>query len=190
MIEDNVSIVLIGPQHVGKSTVGELLSQLLDVPFLDSDTLILSTHMPTGKTFLNIRELYKIKGKEKFQQLESDVYRTISPPFILATGGGLASNTQAIANLAKHHPKILLSSTPDIVWERIIKTGVPSYISHKSILDMTNEELQLAQETFHKIFIERMHVYQEIADMTIDTLHKSSSAIANEVYDRLSNNRE
>lgn len=189
MILGNVSIVFIGPQHVGKSTVGQLLSHMLDVPFLDSDALILSSNVSSEQTFSEIRELYKTKGKDEFQRLESHVYHDISPPFVLATGGGLASNSKAIDNLAQYHPKILLSSTSDVVWERIIQTGIPSYISHKDIRDMTDEEITLAQESFHKIFTERICVYRDIADITIDTLNKVPDEIVDEIYDKLSQNQ-
>ena len=78
-------IILIGFMGCGKTTLGKLLSNALNVPFLDTDVLIESQ---TNKT---IKELFNAFGEEHFRQLETDLLSEIKKKqqFVMATGGGL-----------------------------------------------------------------------------------------------------
>ncbi len=78
-------IVLIGFMGCGKTTLGKLLSQELNVPFFDTDALI------EAKTKQTISELFDAFGEAYFRALEKETLEEIKKEenFILATGGGL-----------------------------------------------------------------------------------------------------
>lgn len=83
-------LYLLGSRGVGKSTVGKLLAQRLQRPFLDLDELIEKTvGMP-------IADLFRARGEAWFRELESQTLALVgqavldgqSAPGIVALGGG------------------------------------------------------------------------------------------------------
>ena len=60
------NLILIGMMGSGKSTIGRLLAQKLNLRFLDIDFLI------EKKTKMRITEIFEIKGEETFRKLEKE----------------------------------------------------------------------------------------------------------------------
>jgi shikimate kinase len=76
-------IYLTGFMGSGKSTVGRLLSEKLDIPFYDLDKEI-ERHLSR-----QITELFETQGEYYFRDQESAVLKGIrSDPLVMATGGG------------------------------------------------------------------------------------------------------
>ena len=69
----------------GKTTVGRLVAERLDRPFLDSDEVI---EARTGRT---VREIFATDGEPAFRALEADVLAEAlgtAPPAVVAAAGG------------------------------------------------------------------------------------------------------
>lgn len=81
------NIVLIGMPGAGKTTIGKMLSEKLELEFKDVDDFI---ERESGKT---ISELFNI-SEEHFRSVESKACRTLSNncPIVIATGGGVVKN--------------------------------------------------------------------------------------------------
>ncbi|MGE5628032.1 MAG: shikimate kinase [Solirubrobacterales bacterium] len=81
------NIVLIGMPGAGKTTIGKILSERLQLEFIDVDDFI---EKESGKT---ISELFNI-NEEHFRSVESKACRTLSNnyPIVIATGGGVVKN--------------------------------------------------------------------------------------------------
>lgn len=77
-------IILIGYMGAGKTSLGRLLADSLNIRFINSDSEI---EQQTGMTIGQIFELY---GEDYFRNLEKEFLRTFNAQdsFILATGGG------------------------------------------------------------------------------------------------------
>lgn len=77
-------IVLIGPPGAGKSTVGELLAQELEVNFTDTDREI---EMQSGKS---ISEIFVEDGEAQFRKVEEEVvlHSLAEKSGVIALGGG------------------------------------------------------------------------------------------------------
>lgn len=78
-------IVLLGYMGSGKSTVGEKLSSLLNIPFQDLDILIEKTE---GMTISNI---FSSKGEIYFRKKEHQIFKEVlahKENMILSLGGG------------------------------------------------------------------------------------------------------
>ena len=78
---------LIGMMGSGKSTLGKLLAKRCELPFVDSDEIIVQTD---GRS---IPEIFAEEGEAFFRGLEHDCLKNIfderkGEPFILSTGGG------------------------------------------------------------------------------------------------------
>lgn len=82
-------VVLIGMMGVGKTTIGRLVAERLQWPFIDSDALI---EQAEGKP---ISEIFAEKGEPYFRQRELEVIRKVvndSTPVVLSIGGGAFMN--------------------------------------------------------------------------------------------------
>ena len=77
-----MNIYLIGMMGTGKSTIGELLTEKLDYPFVDLDEKIENS---AGKS---ITEIFENDGEENFRNLESEQLRSYSNS-VIACGGGI-----------------------------------------------------------------------------------------------------
>ena len=69
------SIVLVGLMGAGKTSVGRRLSELLNVPFFDSDSEI-----EAASAGMRIPEIFERFGEDEFRRLEREVRVTGSSP--------------------------------------------------------------------------------------------------------------
>jgi shikimate kinase len=88
-------LILVGLPGSGKSTVGRLVAEALDAPFVDLDEEI---ERRAGRS---IAEIFARDGERAFRQLELDAARAAlaGPPAVLAPGGGFfaADVTRTVA---------------------------------------------------------------------------------------------
>lgn len=85
MIMKEQHIFLIGFMGSGKSTVGELLAERLNLPFIDSDKEI---EKMEGR---KINDIFSTDGEAAFRQMEMNFLRQLksTKPAVIAVGGGL-----------------------------------------------------------------------------------------------------
>lgn len=96
-------LVLIGPPGAGKTTVGRLVAQQLEVPFVDTDELI------EADQGMSISDFFVEHGEAHFRQLEAAaVARAVESGGVVAVGGG-APMTEATAQLLEALPVVFLS---------------------------------------------------------------------------------
>jgi shikimate kinase len=90
------NIVLIGMPGAGKTTVGKMLYEKLDLKFVDVDEFIVEE---SGKT---IPELFDV-GESHFREVERRAVKKLSmgKSSIIATGGGVIKNKENIEELKK-----------------------------------------------------------------------------------------
>jgi len=83
--------VLIGPPGSGKTTIGRLLAQRLDVAFRDTDA---DVEEVAGKA---VAEIFVDDGEPRFRELEREAVTTAlaSHPGVLALGGGAVMDEHA-----------------------------------------------------------------------------------------------
>jgi XRE family transcriptional regulator, aerobic/anaerobic benzoate catabolism transcriptional regulator len=113
-------IALIGLRGAGKSTLGALLAERLDVPFLELDRLI---EQENGLTLGAIFDLY---GQAGFHRLERQCLdRTLDryPRFVMATGGSIVSEQSTYEKLLGRCSTVWLRATPEDHMSRVIAQG-------------------------------------------------------------------
>lgn len=139
------NIVLIGMPSSGKSTIGGMLSRILNMPLFDTDEYILKA---TGKTPADI---IKCEGEAAFRQIESKVIADISVKnhCVISTGGGAVTVYRNIINLKANgkvyyidRPLDLLKSTPD-------------------------RPLSSSAEALKNLYDKRKDLYNNAADLTV-----------------------
>ena len=116
ILKDKQNVVLVGMPSAGKTEIGKLLSDMLNMPFFDSDTQITKQ---TGKT---PAEIINTKGEAVFRDIESSVIKELSAlnNSVIATGGGAVLREENVLNLKSNgrvyyidRPLELLISSPD-----------------------------------------------------------------------------
>jgi shikimate kinase len=146
-----------GIKHSGKSTIGKKLAKKLRRGFYDLDTLI--EDLEGGKP---VREIYRSLGREGFQALESTAAAALASKIkngetcVCALGGGTIENNAAIKELTEWALMVFLDEDPDILFQRIIKKGLPPFLDAKN-----------PRDSFNELFEHRTRLYGQLADITI-----------------------
>ena len=128
----------------GKSTIGKILAKKLKVPFIDLDKEI---EIREG---LTIPQIFSLKGEEYFRKLELELLKEITqtvPFFVMATGGGLGANSDAMEFMKRNGLVVWL----DIDFPTFLKrTSKDSH--HRPLLKRSNEELKALFEKRRSIY--------------------------------------
>ena len=66
-MNSNKNLVFLGMMGSGKSSIGNLVSKKLNIPFIDIDTLIIEN------TGMSISEIFEKKGEDYFRNLEEKI---------------------------------------------------------------------------------------------------------------------
>ena len=133
-------IVFSGLKHSGKSTLARLVAQRQGMPLLDLDQVIARLAVaalpelgPSGDHATVVRQLYRGHGKAVFQDFEARAAAEVgnqigSRSLVLALGGGTMENGIAMKNLGDLSLIIFLDSPCDILFERIMRGGLPAFL--------------------------------------------------------------
>jgi len=146
-------LYLVGNMGSGKTTVGRLVAQRLQLPFYDLDQQI---EQATGQTIAN---LFAQQGEQAFRELECEMLtQTIFVPrSVIATGGGVVLNERN-RRLMRHRGWVIyLRASPETLWRRLQHTTDRPLLRTES-----------PYETLQAIAQQREPLYQE-ADWVIDT---------------------
>lgn len=154
------SIILMGMKHSGKSTLGRLASDRLGLSLYDLDDLLVREN-PQGPV-LTPREIHRQLGPQVFQDWEALsaerlAQTMIQTPCVLALGGGTIENPRAMQALKGKGLKIFLDDEPQVLFDRIMRGGLPSFLSADH-----------PWEDFQKLYHRRTALYQKAADRTLD----------------------
>jgi len=163
-------IVLIGYRGTGKSSIGKSLSKKTGLGYLDTDQLIEDT---TGK---KIPQIFESEGEAGFRDIEQHVIARIpSGPGIISTGGGAVIRPANVQMLRMNSIVILLTSAPDVIYQRIHKTDRPSLTGLSP-----REEIEL-------VLSERMPLYRSAADIVVNTSRTTAEEAAALILDKIEN---
>lgn len=120
---------LIGPRCTGKTSIGQRLSELLDVGFIDLDTKLVDlyakecgTHEPGPGAVL------EKMGEPAFRQLEARALRqalAVKTPCVLATGGGVVELGAHRRLLRERTNCVRLIVAPDLLRARLAADPTP-----------------------------------------------------------------
>lgn len=109
------NLVLIGLMGAGKSTVGELLAEILHRPFVDTDARV---EAAAGRT---IAELFATAGERRFRQLEAEQIRRVAAlrGQVVAVGGGALLDPANATHLRSTGDLVLLDADPGELAARV-----------------------------------------------------------------------
>jgi shikimate kinase len=165
-----VNVVLMGYRGTGKTSVGRLLADRLEMPFLDSDELIKAS---SGKS---VREMVAEKGWDFFRQEEKRVVAELSGKdgCIFALGGGVVLDEENVRNLKDKGFFIWLAAEAQTIADRLSGDGKTLEQRPSLAGKDLNEETRSLLKT-------REPLYGRIADCRVDTSDLSIEEVAAEV---------
>lgn len=147
-------VALLGLRGAGKSTIGPLLAQRLQVPFVELDACI---ERASG---LRIGEIFQLHGEAYYRATErAELLRLLAgEPCVLAVGGGVVADAQSFQALRTRTRTVWLRAEPEDHWQRVIAQG-----DRRPMAD--NEQ---AFADLRRILAEREPLYRQ-AELHVDT---------------------
>lgn len=160
-------MVLVGPMGSGKTSVGRRLACVLKRDFFDSDFEIVA------RTGVAIDHIFDVEGEEGFRLRESAMLADLCEisNIVIATGGGIVIKPQNRELLKQHSFVVYLSSSVEQLVMRTAKS------KSRPLLEKSSNR----EQTIRDILEAREPLYQEVADVVIDTTGKKLYAIISEI---------
>ena len=163
-------VILIGPMGSGKTTVGKLVAEKLQIPFRDTDQVIEET---TGKS---VSDIFLEDGEDEFRAIEKKVLKDelLADGAVLALGGGAPISVDAQSALrAIASPVIYLDISLAAVAPRI------GFNRDRPLL------LHNPRGQWQTLMEARRPIYESIADSVIDVNDKTEAEIVSLVLEVL-----
>lgn len=148
------NIFLIGPMGSGKTAIGKLLAQKLNLDFYDTDALI------EKSCGAQISWIFDLEGEEGFRKRETKILQEfkLAKNTILATGGGIILKVENRDFLKKNGWCVFINLDIEEQWRRLKKTKDRPLLTGKN-----------SKETLIKLNSERINLYLEVADFQIES---------------------
>jgi XRE family transcriptional regulator, aerobic/anaerobic benzoate catabolism transcriptional regulator len=148
-------IALIGLRGAGKSTLGHLLAEDLDVPFIELSAEI---EKVAGYSIREIQDLYGASAYRRYERRALEETLQIYPEAVVATPGGLVSDPATFNLLLSHCTTVWLQADPEDHMGRVAQQG--------DMRPMAGN--QEAMEDLRRILAGRASFYSK-AQLTVDT---------------------
>lgn len=157
------NIVLIGMPGTGKTTVGQEISKMTGLKFVDTDDLLKARCQMVLKNFV------AEKGTEAFFELQRRVICEINyENLVIATGGGVVMDNDTMTHLRKIGDIVYLNTPIDVLEKR---------------LDPNRRLARNVGESFRDVFNKRQPLYEKYSDSIIDCRGKDVSQVTKEIYE-------
>ncbi len=165
------NIFLVGPMGAGKSTIGRELADRLHLEFFDSDQEI------ERRTGADIAWVFDLEGEEGFRRREETVIDDLSEKqgIVLATGGG-----SVVSDLVRNR----LSARGVVVY---LETTIDKQVA-RTQRDRRRPLLQTSADprtVLENLAVERNPLYEDIADVIVQTDDQSAKVVAQKIVERL-----
>jgi XRE family aerobic/anaerobic benzoate catabolism transcriptional regulator len=164
-------IALIGLRGAGKSTLGRLMADRLQIPFFELDRQI---EQASGLSVSMIFDLYGQSGFRRFERRCLDDLLSAQEKFVVATGGSLVSEPATYERLLSTCHTIWLRTTPQEHMARVLAQGDMRPMAQ-------NPE---AMSDLERILAEREPFYRQ-ADFIIETSGRTVEQVLDECLGRV-----
>jgi shikimate kinase len=159
-------LILVGPPGSGKSTVGRLAAQRLDVAFRDFDGDMEMAHgLAHGELVVEL-------GRERYQELEWELLQQVLPEHsgVLALGGGTPTAAHVAQFLEPFHVVFL-----DVDLENLLK--------REGLVPLHPWLLPNPRAHLRHLLHERRPVYTAVAKAIVPTSGRNPEEIVEDVLD-------
>lgn len=160
--QTSTRIALVGLRGAGKSTLGQMLADDLDFPFVELSREI---EKFAGCSISEIQGLYGMNAYRRYERRALEEAIQIYPEAVIATPGGLVSDAATFNQLLAHCTTVWLQARPEDHMQRVAAQGDmrPMAASKEAMEDM------------RQILKGRAAFYSK-ADLTLDTSEQALDA--------------
>ncbi len=166
------NIFLVGPMGAGKSTIGRLLAESLNLEFIDSDNEI------EVRTGADISWIFDVEGEAGFRKRESQVIDELTQKkgIVLSTGGGAIKEAVNRQYLSQRGIVVYLHTPVEKQYQRTCKD------KRRPLLQ--NDD---PKATLERLMQERDPLYRETADFIVETSELTAKLVAQTIISKLEN---
>jgi shikimate kinase len=164
-------VLLVGMMGAGKTTVGRLLAERFDCPYVDSDEQV---EAATGRT---VPELFEADGETAFRAAESAALAgalAADGPIVVAVAGG------AVLDPANRD---LLRRSGTVVWLRAEPATLAGRVGDGAGRPLLDGDPAAAVDRLDRV---RRPLYREVADVAVDVDGLTAAEVADQVLKALS----
>ena len=171
---DAVNVFLVGPMGSGKSAVGRRLAERLGLEFVDSDAEIES------RTGVDIPYIFEREGEAGFRAREREVLEALTrrDRVLVATGGGAVLDPGTRERLRSRGCVVYLRTSVNQQLARTRRSG------HRPLL-RNPDPLGTLERLMHA----RAPLYEETADLIVETDSRKVRSVVDEIERRLAEAR-
>jgi shikimate kinase len=165
-MKDTMKIFLIGFMGCGKTHWGKELSQKLQIPFFDLDSVI------EEKEEKDITSIFADMGEEYFRMLEKDVLYMLTEShdsFVMACGGGTPCFFNNIDYMKSRGTTVWINCSVECLHSRLVKEKDKRPL----IRSLSDDELKtfiVRKYSDRKIFYQQASVILSEEEVTLDGL--------------------
>ena len=169
---DSPNIVLAGFMGTGKTSVGRILAQELNMSFIDMDSII---EERAGKA---ISLIFAEDGESHFREIERDLVSELSNERgkVIATGGGIVVNSDNVTDFSHSGLLVCLSADPETILARVAKETHRPLLEgddkRKSILTLLESRRELYNAIEHQVDTSSLSIDETVS--VIITMHNES----------------
>ena len=170
MINQKGNIILIGPMGSGKTSTGRMLAKEMGYAFADTDEEV------TKRTGVSIAYIFDVEGEEGFRKRECLALKEClnDNNTVLSTGGGIV--------LSKENRDLLQNRGTVVYLQTSVRSQVERTASSNNRPLLQNKD---PEQTLEKLMLTRGPLYEEIADITINTDNKSPEEVATKAHSKI-----
>lgn len=162
-------IALVGLRGAGKSTLGRLLAQTLEVPFVELDERV------ERQAGLSLAAIFDLQGVETYRRLEREALEQVlseGQRQVIATGGSIVTSEATYARLRESCRTVWLRAEPEEHLARVLEQG-----DHRPV-----EGHPRALEELRDILARRESLYA-LADTDLSTSGRGTEEALRELVD-------
>ena len=144
------NLVFLGMMGSGKSSIGSLIANKLQLNFIDIDNLI------ENELGLSIKKIFETKGENYFRKFEekTTLKKLKSSSTVISLGGGAFLNKEIRKEVIKNHISFWLNWSDDILLNRIKnskKRPLAFNSSKNEIIDLIKKRSNIYSKALYKI---------------------------------------
>ena len=160
-------VFLVGFMGAGKTSVARKLARMAKVASVDMDTYI------ERRENKRVKDIFVEVGEDGFRDIETEVLYELGckDPMLVSCGGGV---------VLREENRRALSELGFTVYLQVTAKEAASRIS-----DVSSRPLFGDLENAQRVIDGRLPLYEEVADVTVNTIGRGSTSIAYEVLDIL-----
>lgn len=160
-------LALIGLRGAGKSTVGRLLADRLEVPFVELDQRVEEV------AGMSLAEVFELHGAEHFHRLEAETLEEVlaeGDRVVLAVGGSIVDVPRTFERLRHTCRTVWLRAEPEEHFQRVFASG-----DRRPMRDRPR-----AMEELRELLASREPLYSR-CEVSVDTSKRSPEQVCAEI---------